>query len=94
MIRYNGSETPPDYNLQNVIAPTALFVGGEDTLASVKDNIHLANALPNVFHHEVIPEFGHFSFSVSYHAPEQVYNKITWYINEFESLGIPQVYNF
>merc|ERR1719189_3114490 len=57
-LHYNGSQTPPPYNLKNIINPNALFVGEYDTLADEMDNAHLAMELPNVFHNEVIPGFG------------------------------------
>ena len=83
--RYNGSETPPPYNLNNVIAPTALFVGEWDDLGTVEDNEHLAQVLPNCFHHEVIDEhWSHLDFAVAIDAPEKIYGTITSYIEEFE----------
>lgn len=85
--RYNGSETPPPYNLDNVIAPTALFVGEADHTGNVEDNAHLAQVLPNCFHHEVIDEhWSHMDFSVAMDAPEKIYNTIVSYIEEFEGL--------
>ena len=45
--------TPPPYNLNNVITPTALFVGAGDPKADSGDNDVLAEDLPNVFHYEV-----------------------------------------
>ena len=83
--RYNGSKTPPPYNLSNVIAPTALFVGESDDLGTVEDNNHLAEVLPNCFHHEVINEkWSHMDFAVAIDAPEKIYSTITSYIEEFE----------
>ena len=46
-------QIPPPYNLDNVIAPTALFVGAGDTTADSGDNHVLSKDLPNVFHYEV-----------------------------------------
>ena len=83
--RYNGSKTPPPYNLSNVIAPTALFVGESDDLGTVEDNNHLAEVLPNCFYHEVINEkWSHMDFAVAIDAPEKIYSTITSYIEEFE----------
>ena len=84
-IRYNGSETPPPYELANVVAPTALFVGEADDLGNIEDNDHLAKVLPNCFHHEVIDEkWSHIDFAVAIDAPEKIYNTIVSYIEHFE----------
>ena len=84
-VRYNGSINPPPYNIEKIVTPTALFVGEVDSLGDIADNNHLAQVLPNVFHHEVIQDYGHVSFSVSYSAPEKVYKTIISYINDFEN---------
>ena len=85
--RYNGSKTPPPYNLENVIAPTALFVGEDDTLGDPEDNEHLAQVLPNLLHHEVIDEhWSHIDFAVAIDAPEKIYNTIISYIKQFEAV--------
>ena len=44
---------PLPYNLDNVITPTALFVGAGDSTADSGDAYALANDLPSVFHYEV-----------------------------------------
>ena len=46
-------DIPPPYNLNNVITPTAMFVGAGDTTADPGDNEVLSKDLPNVFHYEV-----------------------------------------
>ena len=47
------NEIPPPYNLDNVVTPTAMFIGAGDTTADAGDNEVLSKDLPNVFHYEV-----------------------------------------
>ena len=62
-----------------------MFVGEWDDLGTIEDNEHLAQVLPNCFHHEVIDEhWSHLDFAVAIDAPEKIYGTITSYIEEFE----------
>ena len=49
----DSKDNPLPYNLNNVITPTAMFVGAGDTTADPGDNEILSKDLPNVFHYEV-----------------------------------------
>ncbi|XP_059093434.1 lipase 3-like [Tigriopus californicus] len=59
-----GQDTPPEYDLSKVSAPTALFVGNADDLADPVDAALLMDRLPNVIYNEIVDFDGwnHFDF--------------------------------
>lgn len=73
-----GTVKPPAYDLSNVQVPVALFVGDKDDKADVQDAEHLAQVLPNVFHHEVVDYKGwtHLDFAIAIDAASLVYEPI------------------
>ncbi|KAA0187240.1 hypothetical protein HAZT_HAZT009870 [Hyalella azteca] len=59
-----GQTTPPAFNLDNVVTPTALFWGANDWLATPEDVARLATELPNVILNYRVPfdMFNHLDF--------------------------------
>ncbi|XP_028165497.1 lipase 1-like [Ostrinia furnacalis] len=59
-----GTSEPPDFDLSKVTMKTALFVGEEDYLGTVKDAERLNQSLPNVVYYQVMPykNFSHTDF--------------------------------
>jgi hypothetical protein len=41
-------EQPPEYNLENIRVPTAIFLGSLDTLSVPRDSEILLSSIPNV----------------------------------------------
>lgn len=70
--------SPPDYNLNNVIAPIAVYYAKDDWLAVVKDTERLLKSLPNVVHNYLVPhkKFNHIDFLWGIDAPFLVYDEI------------------
>lgn len=70
--------TPPDYNLNNVKAPVAVYYAQNDWLASVKDIRKLLKLLPHVLNDYLIPykEFSHGDFVCGMDAPRLLYDEI------------------
>lgn len=70
--------SPPDYNLNNVISPMALYYAEDDWLAPVKDVKRLIDLLPNVFHTYLVPhkKFNHVDFIWGIDAPKLLYAEI------------------
>ncbi|XP_062707252.1 lipase 3-like [Aedes albopictus] len=77
MIRY-GSLTPPNYNLNNVQAPTLLYHSTNDWLATPEDVLLLASQLPNVHKRYLVPmhEFNHMDFVWAINVRSLLYNEL------------------
>lgn len=63
MIRYKQI-SPPDYNVNHIEAPVALYYAQDDWLADLKDIAELSKLLPNVIHDYLVPheKFNHIDF--------------------------------
>lgn len=70
--------TPPDYNLQNVKVPVAVYNAQNDWLATPKDIKILLDKLPNVVKHYLVPhkEFNHIDFLWGTEAPILLFDEI------------------
>lgn len=68
----------PDYNLENINAPVALFYSNYDFLAGAADVQLLKNRLPNVIEDFQVTEkvFNHVDFLWGVDAPRIIYNRI------------------
>ncbi len=74
---YDGSDSPPDYDLRKVDVPVALMWAENDWLADPVDVKRLA-PLPNIIENYRVPDkdFNHVDFLWALEAPELVYQKI------------------
>ncbi|KAG7507189.1 lysosomal acid lipase/cholesteryl ester hydrolase [Solea senegalensis] len=75
MKHYNQS-TPPEYHIKNMKVPTALFSGGQDTLADPKDVDVLRTQVPQLVFHKRIEHWEHLDFIWGLDAPEQMFPDI------------------
>ncbi|XP_061717352.1 lipase 3-like [Cydia pomonella] len=73
-----GTPTPPQYPLQKITLPIALFGSQNDWLASTTDVTKLYQQLPSLIENYVVPlkEFNHIDFLWAIDAPKLVYNKL------------------
>ena len=73
-----GSLEPPEYRLENVRAPTALYVGDIDGFADPKDAELLASKLQNVMVYELVEHsnWTHLGFIWHVEAKPLIYDKI------------------
>ncbi|XP_033217072.1 lipase 3-like isoform X2 [Belonocnema kinseyi] len=70
-----GQSKPPDYNLQNVKVPIAIFYADNDLLADYRDIEKLAAILPSVQLYYKIPNenFNHIDFMFAIDSPKLIY---------------------
>ncbi|XP_047740223.1 lipase 3 [Hyalella azteca] len=80
-----GQTTPPAFNLDNVVTPTALFWGANDWLATPEDVARLATELPNVILNYRVPfdMFNHLDFVWAINADELVYNEVLNVLSQY-----------
>jgi lysosomal acid lipase/cholesteryl ester hydrolase len=71
--KHYGTDTPPQYDLTKVSVPTALFRGGNDSLADATDVARLKSLLPNVVHDKLVPSYMHLDFTWGLDAHTLVY---------------------
>lgn len=74
---YNRT-TPPDYKLENCLAPVAIIYADQDNLAAAEDVRHLPEKLPNVvqMHRVDNDTFNHIDFIWATDAKELVYDYV------------------
>ncbi|XP_054238646.1 lysosomal acid lipase/cholesteryl ester hydrolase-like [Indicator indicator] len=75
MKKYNQS-TPPEYKIEKIIIPTAVWSGGRDKFADPKDLAKLLPRITNLIYHEHFPSWGHLDFVWGLDAATRMYRKI------------------
>lgn len=70
--------SPPDYDLNNIKTPIALYYAHDDWLADCKDVDKLSQQLPNVINDYLVPhaKFNHLDFLFGVDVQHLVYDKL------------------
>jgi len=81
-----GSDSPPLYNLTAMPVPVALFYGGNDYLADVKDVQRLLAELnpAKVVYVDQQVDYAHMDFVWAYQANDRIYSKILDLIDQYK----------
>uniref|UniRef100_A0A8C3M9N0 AB hydrolase-1 domain-containing protein n=1 Tax=Geospiza parvula TaxID=87175 RepID=A0A8C3M9N0_GEOPR len=67
---------PPEYKIEEIKVPTAVWSGGQDTFADPTDMARLLPRITNLIYHEHFPAWGHLDFIWGLDAAEKMYLKI------------------
>ncbi|OXB74196.1 UNVERIFIED_CONTAM: hypothetical protein H355_014579 [Colinus virginianus] len=78
---------PPLYNVEEMIAPTVVWTGGQDMLADPKDVSILLSQIKRLLYHRKIPEWAYLDFNCGLDAPLCVYNEIIDLLQKFLSVN-------
>ena len=83
--RYNGSKTPPHFNLSAISTPLYLFYGNGDKLIAEQDVLALAQELPTckALHKIDYPGWNHNDFVYALEAKRYVYDTIVQQMSNF-----------
>ena len=69
-------DTPPSYNISSMNVPTALFYGGNDWLADLKDVNKIIPQISNLVYKDYIAAWDHLDFIAGKDAPALVYDNV------------------
>ncbi|XP_001356050.3 lipase 1 [Drosophila pseudoobscura] len=82
-----GRTTPPDYRLERVTAPVALYYGSNDYLSAVEDVQRLAKILPNVVENHLYKKWNHMDMLWAISARRSIQPKLLEVMKYWESVG-------
>ncbi|KAF5293144.1 hypothetical protein FQA39_LY13754 [Lamprigera yunnana] len=75
IVRY-GQPTPPEYDIDKITAPVALYYGGKDHMASPANVEYLSSKLVHVIHNKKIDSYGHLDFLWATNSVAELYNDV------------------
>ncbi|XP_059972593.1 lipase member K isoform X1 [Mesoplodon densirostris] len=75
MMHFHQS-TPPLYNVSKMEVPTAVWSGGQDPVADVRDVENLLSKITRLIYFKLIPHYNHMDFYLGQDAPYEVYQDL------------------
>ncbi|XP_068022306.1 lipase member M-like isoform X2 [Melanerpes formicivorus] len=75
--------TPPEYKIEKISIPTAVWSAGRDKFADPKDMAKLLPRITNLIYHEHFPSWGHLDFVWGLDAATMMYRKIVELIAKY-----------
>ncbi|XP_044249511.1 lipase 1 [Drosophila takahashii] len=88
--RLYGRPTPPDYHLERITAPVALYYGSNDYLSAVEDVQRLAKSLPNVVENHLYRKWNHMDMIWAISGRRSIQPRILQVMQYWESGGGPK----
>ncbi|XP_033749887.1 gastric triacylglycerol lipase-like [Pecten maximus] len=85
MAKYNRT-TPPEYFIQNIKTPVALYTGNNDWLANPTDVTFLMDHLPNIVRKKTFPDWDHVDFILAMDAPKILYPEVLQLIKDTQGV--------
>ncbi|XP_052852835.1 lipase 1 [Drosophila gunungcola] len=85
--RLYGQSSPPDYRLERITAPVALYYGSSDNLAAVEDVQRLAKLLPNVVENHLYRKWNHMDMHWAISSRRSVQPRILQVLQYWEASG-------
>ncbi|XP_032347273.1 lipase member K isoform X3 [Camelus ferus] len=68
--------TPPLYNVSKMDVPTAVWSGGQDAVADLKDVENLLPKIARLIYYKLIPHYNHVDFYLGQDAPHEIYQDL------------------
>ncbi|XP_072827665.1 lipase member K isoform X3 [Vicugna pacos] len=68
--------TPPLYNVSKMEVPTAVWSGGQDAVADLKDVENLLPKITRLIYYKLIPHYNHVDFYLGQDAPHEIYQDL------------------
>ncbi|KAM4851988.1 lipase member K [Thomomys bottae] len=68
--------TPPVYNITKMQVPTAIWSGGHDVVADIRDTEDLLPKVANLIYYKNIPHYNHLDFYLGKDAPKEIYQDL------------------
>lgn len=78
-----GQSTPPEYSVANFTMPVAIFVGGNDSLATPLDVLKLVSELPSVQYHKLVDYYNHLDFVWGEDAETVIYPDVVEFFKKY-----------
>uniref|UniRef100_A0A8C0E3K9 Gastric triacylglycerol lipase n=1 Tax=Balaenoptera musculus TaxID=9771 RepID=A0A8C0E3K9_BALMU len=75
--------TPPLYNVSKMEVPTAVWSGGQDPVADLKDVGNLLPKITRLIYFKLIPHYSHVDFYLGQDAPYEVYQDLIRLMEEY-----------
>uniref|UniRef100_A0A7N5JA64 Lipase n=1 Tax=Ailuropoda melanoleuca TaxID=9646 RepID=A0A7N5JA64_AILME len=74
--------TPPIYDVTKMAVPTAVWSGGQDRVADLKDIENLLPKITRLIYYKFIPHYNHVDFYLGQDAPQEVYQDLIRLMDE------------